>query len=378
MVRRLALLAGIALLAPPLLAAPLGHPAAEEPAGIDAVLGTLRETPYDLEMLISFGTSKFGSAGHLAMAVRDGAPGDDLVYSANFYADGKPDHVANHYTEELMARIPKREYLFGKRSSLGPKASFGLDYGEVYKRSVIGIRIGGVDPALTKALVAFWERVNADYKAGASDTDYQSGPVLYDYMKLNCAKTIALAFKKGAGFRDVRVKGEGFFSKLNPLKALEANVPMEVALDILEAGAKRDWTFDAVLYKKFEGSTYVIPGSSDPTTFGDLPDRFPSVLSLDYTQVQGRYEDHDNLRAMNLLFHLGSASVVVNGETNRVEIEKTKEPLSYDEADRKAHAAAKRDSKSLLRRLLFRSWGLRLGKRADNRHLYHGVAPGEP
>jgi hypothetical protein len=35
------------------------------------VLGRLRQDPYDLELLISFGTSKGGSAGHLALALRE-------------------------------------------------------------------------------------------------------------------------------------------------------------------------------------------------------------------------------------------------------------------------------------------------------------------
>ncbi len=76
-----------ALVASSAIAADFGTPGGPEPTDIDAVVETLRRDPYDLELLISFGTSKGGSAGHLALAVRDGVPGDDLVYSANFYAD---------------------------------------------------------------------------------------------------------------------------------------------------------------------------------------------------------------------------------------------------------------------------------------------------
>ena len=46
-----------------------------------------------MELLISYGTSKGGSAGHLALAIRDQVPGDDLVYTANFYADRTPEHA---------------------------------------------------------------------------------------------------------------------------------------------------------------------------------------------------------------------------------------------------------------------------------------------
>ncbi len=100
-----------------------------------------------MELLISFGTSKGGSAGHLALAIRDQARGDDLVYSANFYADRAPKHAKGFYTDDLMVRIPKKEYLFETTSSLGETASFGLDFGEIYKRSVIGVRVYGVPAA---------------------------------------------------------------------------------------------------------------------------------------------------------------------------------------------------------------------------------------
>ena len=125
-------------------AADFGTPGGPEPANIDEIVDVLRQDPYDLELLISYGTSKGGSAGHLALAIRDQASGEDMVYSANFYADRTPAHEKDYYTGDLMVRIPKQEYLFGTTSSLDPKASFGLDFGEIYKRSVIGVRVYGV------------------------------------------------------------------------------------------------------------------------------------------------------------------------------------------------------------------------------------------
>ena len=44
-------------------------------------------------------------------------------------------------------RSRRRSTSTARRSSLGPKASFGLDFGEVYKRSVIGVRVRGVPAA---------------------------------------------------------------------------------------------------------------------------------------------------------------------------------------------------------------------------------------
>ena len=61
-------------------AADFGSKGGPPPANIDEITDVLRKDPYDMELLISFGTSKGGSAGHLALAIRDQAPGDDLVY----------------------------------------------------------------------------------------------------------------------------------------------------------------------------------------------------------------------------------------------------------------------------------------------------------
>jgi hypothetical protein len=111
---------------------------------MDEIAKALHEQPYDLELLISFGTSKGGSAGHLALAIRGEAGTDDTVYSANFYADRSRKHEKGFYTADLMARIPKMEYLFATSSTLADTASFGLDFGEIYKRSVVGVRVRGV------------------------------------------------------------------------------------------------------------------------------------------------------------------------------------------------------------------------------------------
>jgi hypothetical protein len=180
-------------------AADFGARGGPQPANSEAITEALRQDAYDIELLISFGTSKGGSAGHLALALRDPARRDDTVYSANFYADRSHKHEQGFYTDELMVAVPKKEYLFGTKSSLGDTASFGLDFGEVYKRSVIGIRVWGVPAADKQALAAFFQRINDDYRRQARDTEYHDGEVKYDYLRLNCAKTIGAGFRFGAG-----------------------------------------------------------------------------------------------------------------------------------------------------------------------------------
>jgi hypothetical protein len=357
--------------APCAFAQAFGHKGGPDTANIGEIQNLLRQDAYDLELLISFGTSKGGSAGHLALAIRDQAPGDDLVYSANFYADRAPEHDRGYYNKDLICMVPKSEYLFKTTSSLGPEASFGLDMGEIYKRSVIGIRIFGVPPSVKEGLTAFFHRLNADFHARKGKTTYHDGPIVYGYMDLNCAKTVALAFKHGAGFKEVPIKGTGFLSKLNLVSALKANLPTKTAMDIMKSGASRGYRFDVVLYKKWEESTYIDPHEQDGRMFKDLPNRFPSLLSLDYLEDQGHYEDYENLYAMYLLYNLGRYSIVLDGASRKLQVEARKEPDTYGVAKKKAHDSATKDKKRLLRRLVFRAWGIKLEGAADNSRLYH-------
>jgi hypothetical protein len=78
---------------------------------------------------------------------------------------------------------------------------------------------------------------------------------------------------------------------------------------------------------------------------------------------------------MYLLYYLGSTSIVLNGETRRLEIEAQKEPDSYAMASTKADQSARKDKKHLLRRLVFRAWGVKLESGADNTPLYEYPVP---
>jgi hypothetical protein len=341
-------------------AADFGSQGGPAPANVDEIADILRQEPYDLELLISFGTSKGGSAGHLALAIRDQASSDDLVYSANFYADRNAEHEAKFYTRDLMVAIPKKEYLFGTTSSLDPSASFGLDFGEIYKRSVVGVRVRGVPAAEKLALADFFRRLNADFHSRARNTVYHDGEVRYDYLRLNCAKTIGAAFRYGAGYEDLEIAGAKILPALTRVvAALNSNIPTEMAIKLLAAWHKRGYGMDVVLYKKYEGSTYVDPHEEEKVAFKDLPNRFPSVMSRDFRKEQGQYADYDNLFAMYLLYNLGRHSVRVNGETRRLEIERSKEPMAYAQAAEAAAQSARSDSEKFQR-----------GSPPDNTHLY--------
>jgi hypothetical protein len=351
-------------------AADFGVKGGTEPANIDAVAGVLRQDPYDMELLISFGTSKGGSAGHLALALRDQAPGDDLVYSANFYADRASKHAKGFYTDDLMVGIPKNEYLYGTRSSLGDTASFGLDFGENYKRSVVGIRVYGVPAAEKEALAAFFKRLNDDYYQRVKTTEYHDREVKYDYLRLNCAKTIGAAFKYGAGYKDLEVTSAAILGRRRLVAAANANIPTEMAMKLVKEWNARGYGLDVVLYKKVTGSTYVDPHDDEKVAFKDLPDRFPSVLSRDFRKEQGHYEDVDNLFAMYLLYNMSRYSVRLNDETKLLEIDKRKNPLAYGEAAALATLGAQSDSESFRRRVTFEAKGMEIGAAEDSRHLY--------
>jgi len=342
-------------------AAGFGTPGGPPPANLDEVADFLRQDPYDLELLVSFGTSKGGSAGHLALAIRDQAPGDDLVYSANFYADREPEHEGR-YNAELMVRVPKKEYLYGTRSSLGDKASFGLDFGEAYKRSVIGIRVYGVPAREKEALAAFFAKVNDDFRKRERWTDYHAGETRYGYLDLNCAKTIGAAFRFGAGYGELEVKSAWPFARIRVLAAFAANIPTEMALKLMREWHARGYAMDAVLYRKFEGSPWVDPLEEEKVAFKDLPDRVPSVLSRDFRRDQGEYEDYDNLFAMYLLYNLGRYGVRVDDATGRLAIERSKSPMDYPQAAALAEESARSDAESYGRRGPFRPRGHRVGE----------------
>ena len=348
----------LALSTAAVLAADFGSPGGPPPANLDAIGDFLRRDQHDLELLISFGTSKGGSAGHLALAIRtseaDGKAGDERVYSANFYADRAPEHASGFYSDELMLDIPKTEYLFGTVSSLADSASFGLDFGEIYKRSVVGIRVYGVARGDKEALAAFFARINGDYRRQARDTEYHNGEVRYDYLRLNCAKTIASAFHFGAGYDDLDISSARILKRRRLVVAARANIPSETAIKLVRAWDKRGYAMDVVLYRKFAGSNYVDPHDEDGVAFKDLPNRFPSVLSRDFRSEAGEYEDYDNLYAMYLLDSMRKYSVRVNEQTRRLELASRPAPLAYPQAAARAARDARSDSTNFrqLRRFL--------------------------
>jgi hypothetical protein len=360
--RAACLVAGL-VLAPMAQAADFGSRGGPVPANIDAVASVLRQDSYDLELLISYGTSKGGSAGHLALAVREPGRADDTVYSANFYADRESEHAEGFHTDDLMLKVPKMEYLFGTRSSLGDKASFGLDYGEVYKRSVIGVRVFGVPDRERQALAAFFARVNDDYRQRVRYTAYHgAGEVKYGYLSLNCAKTIGMGFKLGAGYDDLEVKDVNLVRGVSVVAGLTANIPTEMAMKLMKAWHMRGYGMDVVLYKKYAASNWVDPHDEDRVPFKDLPNRFPSVLSRDFRREQGQYQDVDNLFAMYLLYNLARYSVRIDEATQRIEIDTRKDPMPYPQAAELAGRNARLDSENFGRGRPFRPDGTVIGQ----------------
>ncbi|MBL8415063.1 MAG: hypothetical protein JNM42_11560 [Propionivibrio sp.] len=357
--------------------ADLGNRGGPEPSNIDGITELLRQDPYDMELLISFGTSTGGSAGHLALGIRDEVSGDDRVYSANFYADRARKHEIGFYTDDLMISVPKKEYLFKTVSSLGETAAFGLDFGEIYKRSVIGVRVYGVPAEEKEAVRAYFRRINADFHHQVKNTEYHDGEIKYDYMRLNCAKTIGSAFKFGVGYENLEVTSAKLLTRRRIVVAAKANIPTEMAMKLIREWNRRGYGMDVVLYKKYGGSTHVDPNEEEKVAFKDLPNRFPSVLSRDFRRKAGAYEDFDNLFAMYLLYNMGKYSVRVNEQTHRLEIEKEKIPMAYPEAAELATRSARSDSKNFLLRLPFLPLGTMFGEAADNTHLYNFTSEGD-
>jgi hypothetical protein len=189
--------------------------------------------------------------------------------------------------------------------------------------------------------------------------------VRYDYLRLNCAKTIGAGFRYGAGYQDLEVTSARLFSGRRVVAAANANIPTEMAMKLLARWNERGYRLDVVWYQKYAGSTYVDPHDSEPVAFKDLPNRFPSVLSSDFRKEQDKYEDADNLFAMYLLYNLGKYGVRVNGETKLLEIAKSKVPMAYPEAAKLATQSAKSDSENFRRRVPFKTIGTLIGSGTD-------------
>jgi len=282
------------------------------------------------------------------------------VHSANFYADRDPGHAADFVTSPLMLTIPKWEYLYGTSSTLGEKASFGLDYGEVYKRSVVAVRIFGVPLAQRQALARYLERMNEDFEARRHDTEYQRGEVKYGYMDLNCAKTIGSAFRYGAGYEAVKIRRAPRFAWRKAARALRSNTPSEMAMQLLREFDRRGYAMDVVLYRKYPASPYVDPHDEPALAFRDLPDRFPSAISLDFRNEDGAYEDYDNLYALYLLHNLRRYTVTLDPATRHLVLESRRGVLPYALAARAAARDADADSRNFVHRLLLPRHGHRV------------------
>jgi hypothetical protein len=180
-------------------------------------------------------------------------------------------------------------------------------------------------------------------------------------MHLNCAKTIGSAFKYGAGYKSLEVKSPLFLPGRPIASVVHSNIPTEMALKLMKEWNARGYGMDVVLYRKYASSPYVDPRDEKKVAFKDLPNRFPSVLSLDFRNDAADYEDYDNLFALYLLYNLAKSSVHVDEATGRLEIRSPKVPMPYSEAAALAKEHAEEDSKRFLRRLVFKPQGRRIG-----------------
>ena len=77
---------------------------------------------------------------------------------------------------------------------------------------------------------------------------------------------------------------------------------------------------------------------------------------------------------MYLLFNMGKYSVWIDERTKRLEIEKSKQPMTYPTAVQLAVESARSDSDSYRRGLIFRARGTRIGETPNNTHLYNYTA----
>ena len=135
------------------------------------------------------------------------------------------------------------------------------------------------------------------------------------------------------------------------MAAVSANIPAEMAPQLIEQWQARGYALDVVLYKKWPHSRLGRPARRSNVAFAALPDRFPSVLSLDFRADEGDYEDEDNLYLMHLLRRLGRYALIDRRRHAGLLLLRSAATLPYAQAAQQARAAAREQSKNVLRRL---------------------------
>ena len=69
-----------------------------------------------------------------------------------------------------------------------------------------------------------------------------------------------------------------------------------MAMQLLREFDRRGYGMDVVLYRKYPASPYADPHDDPPRAFRDLPDRFPSAISLDFRNDDGDSKPRGNGR----------------------------------------------------------------------------------
>ena len=134
---------------------------------------------------------------------------------------------------------------------------------------------------------------------------------------------------------------------------------------------------DVVLYRKYEGSSYVDPHDEEKVAFKDLPDRFPSVMSRDFRREQGA------VRGLRQSFRdvspLQPGQVQRAGE-RRDETARNREdqvtPWPIGEAAELATRSAHSDSENFRLRLPFLPSGIGIGEPTENLRPNHSTDDG--
>ena len=132
-----------------------------QPTNVDQIVEVLKQDSHDLELLITSGTSQRGSAGHLALAVRErGQATTRCIRPTSTPTVSRSPRGS--LPRGADNRVPKKEYCSG-RPLAGPHRLVGARARRAYRRSVVGVRVYGVPAGGARAAVYF-ARINADYR----------------------------------------------------------------------------------------------------------------------------------------------------------------------------------------------------------------------
>ena len=305
-----------------------------EANGIEEVIKAEENDDYDFEILISYGMFFGGSAGHAALILKNPDSGKPMAYSGNFYSDSETNiwgrryqDPENFYDGENMVDITTKEmYLYKTSSNHGKGASFGIEYGAIYRRHLYGLRFHqpnrteewndkllNVQKFLGWMNEDFWNRDKVGYKK-KTGLSFK----YYSIEELNCASVLGAALEYAF---------DTHFDLLTTVMTgrreggvFDTDTPLTLTNALMRYFSSQGVGVTGVLYKRLPGNAYVHRMQDEFTPTFKMQNRFPSGANWDYMRPKDRYIGPHDLYMASLFRRIMVRKVFFDEPSKAVDI----------------------------------------------------------